>query len=613
MTDRPSDRSHQHHTVPGAAPPAPRQSRWRKRLGKWTGAVSDIMRLAPPRHRVLVVVGSFVSSVLDLIGLTMMVPLIIAATDVQGPTKGIVVALQNILGGIGLPFTPAAILTIIIVGLTLKALAGVLVTRYVNQVVVKVTRDMRIRMIRSLLGARWGYFVRQPVGRLAFAIGPEAEASGQSFEALTTLIASCLQVLVFVTIIALLSWQLLAIAIASACVVGLWFGGLVRQSRREAKERRQEARQRTAKFTDTLIGIKPIRAMGRADQFADLFEDEARSAAKGARGRIMAPEYAADLQEPVIGALLAVGFYLAITRLSLQIHDLLIMSILIVKTIAALMPMQRVAQRFIQSYDQYRSLNRLLETSESARETWSGHATPDLRREITFEQVTFGYREQPILTELNLRIPTGAITALIGQSGVGKSTIVDLLVGLYQPQGGAIRVDGVDLSELDIALWRRDIGYIPQEVLLFHDTIRNNVTLYEDGISDEAVMHALTAAGAREFVLGAGQGLDTIVGERGNRLSGGQRQRISIARALLHRPSILILDEATTGLDQDTEWSICQHIRTLCETTGVTVLTVSHQLAWQQAADLVYRIEAGKANPTTPPRRAITDVAETAA
>ena len=126
-------------------------------------------------------------------------------------------------------------------------------------------------------------------------------------------------------------------------------------------------------------------------------------------------------------------------------------------------------------------------------------------------------------------------------------------------------------------------------------------------------MQALTAAGAREFVLAAGQGLDTIVGERGNRLSGGQRQRISIARALLHQPSVLILDEATTGLDQDTEWSICQHIRALCETTGVTVLAVSHQLAWQQAAHLVYRIEVGKANPTTAPRRALTDLAGTAA
>jgi len=610
VTDRPSDRSRQHHTVPGAAP---RLSRWRKRLGKWTSAVSDIMHLAPPRHRVLVVVGSFVSSVLDLIGLTMMVPLIIAATDLQGSSKGIVVALHAALDRIGLPFTPPAILTIIIVGLALKAVVGVIVTRYVGQVVVKVTRDMRIRMIRSLLGARWSYFLRQPVGRLAFAIGPEAEAAGQSFQVLTTLIAACLQVLVFVAIIAILSWQLLIIAMIGAGIVGLWFGGLVRQSRREAKERRQEARQRTAKFTDALIGIKPIRAMGRADQFADLFVDEARSAARSARGRILAPEYAADLQEPVIGALLAVGFYVAITRMNLQVHDLLIMSILIVKTIAAMMPIQRLAQRCIQSYDQYRSLNRLLETSESARETWSGRATPDLRREITFEQVTFGYREQPILKELNLRIPTGAITALIGQSGVGKSTIVDLLVGLYQPQSGAIRVDGVDLSEIDIALWRQDIGYIPQEVLLFHDTIRHNVTLYEEGISDDAVMQALTAAGARDFVLAAGQGLDTVVGERGNRLSGGQRQRISIARALLHQPQILILDEATTGLDQDTEWSICQHIRKLCESTGVTVLAVSHQLAWQQAADLVYRIEAGKAVPTTAPKRGLPDLAGTAA
>ena len=340
--------------------------RWRKRLGKWSGAITDVMRLAPARHRVLVVLGSFLSSILDLIGLTMMVPLIIAASGTQESTKGIVVAVQTVLARIGLDFAPIAILAIIIVGLTLKAIVGVLVTRYVNQVSSRVTRDMRIRLVRSLLGARWGYFIRQPVGRLAFAIGPETEATGHSFEALTTLIASMLQVLVFVTVIALLSWQLLVIAIVVTGVVSLWFGGLVRQSRLDAKQRRQEARQRVAQFTDTLMGIKPIRAMGRAGQFATRYEEEARNAAKGARARIMAPEYAADLQEPVIGAVLSIGLYVAITRLNLEIHDLMIMSILIVKTIAALLPVQRIAQRFIQTYDQYRSLTRLLENSDSA-------------------------------------------------------------------------------------------------------------------------------------------------------------------------------------------------------------------------------------------------------
>ena len=130
-------------------------------------------------------------------------------------------------------------------------------------------------------------------------------------------------------------------------------------------------------------------------------------------------------------------------------------------------------------------------------------------------------------------------------------------------------------------------------MLLFHDSIRNNVTLFEEGISDEAVMAALDAAGAREFVTELRQGLDTVVGERGNRLSGGQRQRISIARALLHEPRLLILDEATTGLDQETEWAICTHVRHLCETTGLTVLAVSHQPAWRRVAHQTYRIETG--------------------
>ena len=189
--------------------------RWRKRVGKWWRAIRQVMRLASPRHRALVIVGTFVSSILDLVGLTMMVPLIIAATDLKESTKGIVVAMGKALAFVGLPFEPMPILVVIIIGLALKALVGVLVSRYVGTVVAKVTRDMRIRLIRSLLSARWSYFLRQPVGRLAFAIGPEADAAGQCFDTLSRLLASMLQVLVFVTILALLSWQLMIIAMVA--------------------------------------------------------------------------------------------------------------------------------------------------------------------------------------------------------------------------------------------------------------------------------------------------------------------------------------------------------------------------------------------------------------
>ena len=285
--------------------------------------------------------------------------------------------------------------------------------------------------------------------------------------------------------------------------------------------------------------------------------DDARLAAAGSRTQIFSAEYAADLQEPLIGALFAIGLYLAVTRLQLEVHDLLILSILMIRTFGALLPMQRLAQRFIQSYDQYVSLCRLLETTEEAKEVAGGQRVPSLRQSIRFDRVAFSYDKRPILQGLDLEIAKGKITALVGPSGVGKSTLVDLLVGLYQPTAGAVRADGVDLREIDLAAWRHGLGYVPQEVLLFHDTVRNNVTLFEDDVPEVAVIQALQAAGAWGFVNELPQRLETIVGERGNRLSGGQRQRISIARAMLHRPRLLILDEATTGLDQETELAIC--------------------------------------------------------
>ena len=592
---------------------ARRKSRWLKRLGKWSRAVRQVLRLAPRRHRALVIVGTFVSGVLDLLGLTMMVPLIIAATELKDSTKGIVVAMGSALASVGLPFEPYPILVVIVCGLALKAVVSVIVSRYVSQVAAKVTRDMRIRLIRSLLGARWSYFLRQPVGRLAFAIGPESDAAGQSFDSFATLSASMLQVVMYVTILALLSWQLLVIAVVAAVVTGLWFGGLVRHSRQVAKEHRHQVRQRSAKFTDALIGIKPIRAMGRADQFAAVFEAEARDLAKSSRAKIMSAEYSADLQEPVIGAVLAIGFYLAVSRLQLEIHDLLILSILMVKAIAALLPLQRQAQRFINSYDQYRSLCELLRVSEAAKEVSNGRRAPDLLRSVRFDDVGFAYGTKPVLEGLDLEIARGSITALVGPSGVGKSTIVDLLLGLYEPRAGAVRVDGTDLREIDLTAWRHGIGYVPQEVLLFHDTVLNNVTLYEDGVPDEAVVRALEAAGAASFVAELPDQLDTVLGERGNRISGGQRQRISIARALLHEPRLLILDEATTGLDQETERAICAHVRELCERTGLTVLAVSHQPAWQEAAHVVYRVENRRAVPIVPETRRLPDLAGSAA
>ena len=204
-----------------------------------------------------------------------------------------------------------------------------------------------------------------------------------------------------------------------------------------------------------------------------------------------------------------------------------------------------------------------------------------------------------MLEDLTLEIPAGCITAIIGGSGAGKTTLTDLLTGLIQPQSGCVRIDGVPLPELDLTRWRHMIGYVPQEILVLHDSVRVNVTLGDPDLSDADVERALQEAGALEFVARLPEGLATSMGERGTLFSGGQRQRIAIARALVHRPKLLILDEATAALDPATEAGVWEAVERLRGKT--TVVAISHQPALAGVADRIYRIEDLRAAPVSPP------------
>jgi ATP-binding cassette subfamily C protein len=217
-----------------------------------------------------------------------------------------------------------------------------------------------------------------------------------------------------------------------------------------------------------------------------------------------------------------------------------------------------------------------------------------LESAIRFDNVSFAYGDKKVLEKLSLEIPTRALTTILGPSGAGKTTLIDLIIGLYQPHSGTVYLDDAPLNGIDLKQWRRKIGYVPQEQLLLHDSILTNVTFGDSELTESDVEQALKAANAWDFVSALPQGMHANVGERGAMLSGGQRQRIMIARALVHRPSVLILDEPTSALDPDSEAMVSDTLRKL--RNDYTILAISHQPALAELADVVYRLQNGSVN-----------------
>jgi ATP-binding cassette subfamily C protein len=209
-----------------------------------------------------------------------------------------------------------------------------------------------------------------------------------------------------------------------------------------------------------------------------------------------------------------------------------------------------------------------------------------------FEHVSFSYGLHSVLKDVSMVVPAGKITLITGASGAGKTTVSDLLVGFYRPDSGRVLIDDDSLDEIDLNAWRSVIGYVSQEVILFHDTVFNNLTLGDQSVDRERAQQALEIAGAWEFIAAKPRQMDTIVGERGTMLSGGQRQRIAVARALVHEPRFLILDEATTGLDAATAASFRSNIISLAGER--TILVIAHDRMWTLCADVVYSIHHGK-------------------
>ena len=404
--------------------------------------------------------------------------------------------------------------------------------------------------------------------------------------------AEFVQALVYCMMAFLVSWKATLVALTVSLMI---LGGLKRylkRSRRAGWRQTDLRRSMMALFTDTLLSIKPLRAMAREDASDLLLEKRNKRLNKALQKKVLNEELLIAFQQVLVTIFLAVGIYVLITFWQMTLANVLILAFLVSRLLKRLNRVQERYQELIVNESAYWALQETIRVAKSEREKTDGQQPPALQHGIHLKNVSFSYENDTVLHDVSLSFPKGRIITIVGPSGSGKTTLVDLVTGLLQPTQGQVLVDDVSLAQINLRSWRRMIGYIPQETILMHDTVLNNVTLGDPNLSESDVKEALSAAGAWEFVNAMPQSMESIVGERGGKLSGGQRQRISIARALVHKPKLLILDEATSGLDPESEAAVCD---TLNQLRGdLTILAISHQSALVEIADFAYRIQDGK-------------------
>lgn len=545
---------------------------------------------AYPRQTLIMLIAQLLAGVMEGVSLTALLPMLnIAVNGGSGKFgSGVGKSVTSVLEFIGVTPTVASLLMVVVVGVLLKSALVLLADRKVGYTVACVATDLRLSLLRTVLGTRWEYYLGQPLGGLANSAASEVMRASQAYLHGTLAITYMVTATVYAVVALLISWQVSIAAFAAGGLLMVLLNRLVQKTKKAGRQETSLLQSLLSHLTDCLQSVKPLKAMGREQLAVNMLEADTVKLNKALRRQVYSKAVLKSMQEPILILLIVTGLYVSLVLWKYELPTVMMLVFLVARLFGDQAKLQRKLQEMAVCESAFWSLRKKIDDAARQKEPDLGHLQVVMHKSIRFDRISFSYAGTWVLKDVSLEIPAGSFAAVIGPSGAGKTTLVDLVSGLLRPQEGDVLIDDVPMGLLDVHYWRRQIGYVPQDTVLLHDSILTNVTLGDPALGEAEAEKALRAAEAWDFVAAMPEGLRTIVGERGSKLSGGQRQRIAIARALAHRPALLILDEATSALDPESENAICNTLKSLRGT--VTILAISHQPALVQVADRIYSI-----------------------
>jgi len=531
------------------------------------------------------------------IGLVLLVPLLsLVGVDAGGgSTEPFVALVRATLERFGIAPSAAVLL-----GLNAAILiAAAALTRY-QAILEPVTYEsfdlaQRTRLFEALTHANWRHSLDEHTYDNVHLLTAEVDRLGRVAHGIVSLMSRVLLVGVHLVVAIILSPLLTALVAVAGLALTLITRPLTNQARVHGSEVSRAYRDLYSVIGEHLSGLKTIKAHGLEDSFIAEFEERAGEAAAAIVG--------VSRNQADVGFVLQVGSTLALTLIvwvalgmeSVTPAGLIVLLYLFARLVPMLTGLQRGYQAIIGNLSAVELVERAIAKFSAAREPRaSGPGPARVTRSIELRDVSFDYRSSDgrrVLTDVDLVIPVGKTTAIIGASGSGKSTTADLLIGLLTPDSGAMLLDGEVLDDADRPQWRRRVSYVSQDIFLFHASVRQNLLFADPSATEEQLWSALEAAAAT-FVRDLPAGIDTVLGDRGSTLSGGERQRVALARALLREPDLLVLDEATSQLDAANELKVQEAIKGLHG--SVTLVVIAHRLATVRDADAIHVFAEGR-------------------
>lgn len=563
---------------------------------------------APYRTQILALTGlGFVGGILEGIGINAIIPLLTLVLGLQSPATDILSqAIQALFAWANIPFVPRYLLSFVVVLFIGKAAMSLWISYIQIRITNEYERATRAKLFSMVLNASWPYLLRQKLGNLETLLMIDTPAATSLLAKLSFTITLLTGLLMYLAV----AFSISPIVTISTLLIGVTvfvsLRSLIDRVHGISRTRAESYRDTMHHVTEHVGGLKSVKAFG-VEQSAialgdTLFERIKRLTVRITMFQATATQVVAPIGVIYIAAILSLAFkteFISIAALPAILY-------LIYRIFTYVQQLQNNIQYVSELAPHLERVIHYENDAASGGQPASGDRRFVFEKELVFDDVSFAYTGgRDVLKNVSFTIPKGSMVGIVGPSGAGKTTTVDLMLRLLEPTRGAIKLDGVDSRDIALREWRNNIAYVSQDLFLLQDTIRNNIRFYEDSISDDDIWKAARMAHIDDFIRAAPEGLDTLVGERGIKLSAGERQRIVIARALAREPQLLILDEATSALDNESEAHIKKVIDGL--KSRVTIVAIAHRLSTIMGSDTLVVLSGGNVVEQGSPKKLLAD------